>query len=362
MQQYNIEYFRHWAVDKGGECLSTQYANVRTKLKFRCKSGHEWSAQPRKILEGSWCRECVFDRLRKYTVDHDFFSQDTKESFYWAGFLAADGCVGKWSGAHKVQLHLAIKDFDHLYKFRKTIKSNKPFRFRQRKSPGSDTMCYSHEIRITSPRMFNDLKRFNIVERKTYIYTMPEWIKDHPYVHHFMRGYIDGDGCFTLAQNKGQDPHVLFCMRGTYQFLQSFHDVLVNNGVVKENAYGHRLKIRPKDGKKYPAFDRLTYSGNTVISKMYDFLYKDATVCLERKKEVASNAKKYAVYGNGKRKKKRKESSLKLTKEELLSLVGQFKTQRAVATHLECTAANISWWVKELGISKEEMCTVTGKS
>lgn len=28
---------------------------------------------------------------KKYTCDDDFFSRDNPESFYWAGFIAADG-------------------------------------------------------------------------------------------------------------------------------------------------------------------------------------------------------------------------------------------------------------------------------
>ncbi len=33
-----------------------------------------------------------FNFIYKYTCDDDFFSRDTEEAFYWAGFIAADGC------------------------------------------------------------------------------------------------------------------------------------------------------------------------------------------------------------------------------------------------------------------------------
>jgi hypothetical protein len=41
-----------------GECLSTEYVNATTKLRFRCREGHEWDAPPAAIVQGSWCWAC----------------------------------------------------------------------------------------------------------------------------------------------------------------------------------------------------------------------------------------------------------------------------------------------------------------
>ena len=48
----------------GGECLSKEYQNSQTKLRWRCKRGHEWEAVPNSIAphrghKGSWCRLCA---------------------------------------------------------------------------------------------------------------------------------------------------------------------------------------------------------------------------------------------------------------------------------------------------------------
>lgn len=37
--------------------------------------------------------------------------EDTNESYYWAGFIAADGCINKHS---RLTVVLSIKDFEHL--------------------------------------------------------------------------------------------------------------------------------------------------------------------------------------------------------------------------------------------------------
>lgn len=42
----------------GGWCNWNEYINKRTPIIFRCASGHEWSAQPQSIFNGSWCRKC----------------------------------------------------------------------------------------------------------------------------------------------------------------------------------------------------------------------------------------------------------------------------------------------------------------
>lgn len=46
------------AQNRGGQCISDHYVNSNTKLRFRCKEGHEWLATPSKIKLGRWCPEC----------------------------------------------------------------------------------------------------------------------------------------------------------------------------------------------------------------------------------------------------------------------------------------------------------------
>ncbi len=49
----------HVIVEKhGGKCLSKDYINSKTKLKWQCKEGHIWEAQPSNIKSGKWCPVC----------------------------------------------------------------------------------------------------------------------------------------------------------------------------------------------------------------------------------------------------------------------------------------------------------------
>lgn len=43
----------------GGKCISSQYVDCHTKLKWKCKSGHIWEATPSNVKKGSWCPICA---------------------------------------------------------------------------------------------------------------------------------------------------------------------------------------------------------------------------------------------------------------------------------------------------------------
>lgn len=53
-----LQEFQEISKQKGGLCLSTEYVNQNTKLRFRCKKGHEWEGLPTNIKGGKWCLKC----------------------------------------------------------------------------------------------------------------------------------------------------------------------------------------------------------------------------------------------------------------------------------------------------------------
>lgn len=57
-QRGTIEEMQKIAKQRDGNCLSKQYKNVNSKLKWKCKEGHIWEAIPNHIKKGSWCPQC----------------------------------------------------------------------------------------------------------------------------------------------------------------------------------------------------------------------------------------------------------------------------------------------------------------
>jgi len=47
-----------YAEKRGGKCLSEKYVNIKTKLKWECKYGHQWEARASIINQNNWCPKC----------------------------------------------------------------------------------------------------------------------------------------------------------------------------------------------------------------------------------------------------------------------------------------------------------------
>ena len=68
-RRLTIEQMQQIARDRGGQCLSTVYVNVDTKLLWECDKGHQWMAISSSVKRGSWCRLCAFSRSRRSLHD-----------------------------------------------------------------------------------------------------------------------------------------------------------------------------------------------------------------------------------------------------------------------------------------------------
>ena len=54
-----IEKMQELATNKGGKCLSKNYSNMHEKLKWECHLGHVWDTAPANIKKGAWCPICL---------------------------------------------------------------------------------------------------------------------------------------------------------------------------------------------------------------------------------------------------------------------------------------------------------------
>jgi len=63
---YSIEFFKELSEERSGQCLSVEYINIHTKLKWRCEEGHKWMATPNSVKRGSWCPICARSNKRHY--------------------------------------------------------------------------------------------------------------------------------------------------------------------------------------------------------------------------------------------------------------------------------------------------------
>lgn len=55
----SIDDARRIAAERGGQCLSDDYHNQKTILRWMCEYGHEWKAAAGSVRQGSWCPQCA---------------------------------------------------------------------------------------------------------------------------------------------------------------------------------------------------------------------------------------------------------------------------------------------------------------
>lgn len=215
---------------------------------------------------------------RKYTLNENYFEKiDTEEKAYWLGFLMADGCIIESNNC--IQIRLAAIDISHLEKFKKSLNSTHKIFNEQihTKFPNKrSVICESSYIRIYSKKMMQDVITHGIVANKTgkeIFKTFNNDILDTAYI----RGLIDGDGTFTL-----------------YNFKNKNNPNLQTNIVLR--LYGNKELVTDCNEYIYNKFKFTTPVNISTNRNMYvmqfssakaihvlDYLYKDATIYLERK-------------------------------------------------------------------------------
>lgn len=210
--------------------------------------------------------------LPQYNCNHNFFSYDNEQSFYWSGFIAADGNVYK----KRLSVTLNSQDHQHLIKLKENIQFTGPVKNgskpEKRQNFIKNEYFYSR-IRITSSQLIKDLLKFNIVENKSKIYKFPVNLLNNENVKHFIRGLIDGDGGIYFNKK----PKVFFC--GTENCVTTIFFFL------KE-----KLQLESGFIKKYKHSDNLSYLSfekNNDVNKILHYLYDNSTIFLDRKKQVA---------------------------------------------------------------------------
>ena len=93
-------------------------------------------------------------------------------------------------------------------------------------------------------------------------------------IHHFMRGYFDGDGCICISNNQAY-----FTVIGTPEFLNGYEYYLLKT--LNRTTPNKRKHTK----RHHEQTEWIVYGGNKQCKKIYDYLYKDATIYLDRKKQ-----------------------------------------------------------------------------
>lgn len=224
-----------------------------------------------------------------YTYDKEYFKViDTPEKAYWLGFIYADGSINAVKGRTTLSLEIGLQLSDemHLHKFLKSLNSNNPIQHRVYHNYKNNKNYESCRTIINCTAMCKDLINLGCVPNKSLILKFPKNdIVPENLMSHFIRGYFDGDGgIFYLEKkyhnnlrNNDYDTWVCRCyFTGNIQFITELKKYLETKvGIIVG-------KITPD--KRSKAISISIY-GKDNIKKFGEYIYKNSTVELDRKKE-----------------------------------------------------------------------------
>lgn len=217
-------------------------------------------------------------QCRRSDLDETFFDViDSEVKAYWLGYLAADGTIrvrdkkidenGKTkTRGNAIHLKLSITDEEHLKKFRDVICPNSVLKYATSivmTKKGNESISHNVILNLYSNYLVSQIIDKGVGPRKTFTIGKPNI--DEKYMRHYIRGLFDGDGSLSITDNKRITYVIATASENMANFLMELFDSL---GIMMRR-YGINCVINRKED----------------TMKFYHYIYDDATIWLERKKD-----------------------------------------------------------------------------
>lgn len=211
---------------------------------------------------------------RKYTLDESYFKIiDTEAKAYFLGLLYADGCNVKNKG---FTISLQEKDAQILDLLNYELKSNRPIKIKYLNKKNKNWQN-SHTLYVGNQVMSYDLEKLGCVPAKSLILDFPteKQVPKH-LIHHFVRGYIDGDGSISDS-TKGNRHRFSLSVVGTLAFCEKLAKILSDKTFTKFN-------ISKRFKNKETTTRQLRPTGGCKVTlSILDWVYSDCNFYIKRK-------------------------------------------------------------------------------
>lgn len=247
------------------EMLKMYNEDKMSLQKIADKKGICISVVHRVLKELNYIPRTNREQALKYTFDENYFENiDSEHKAYWLGYICADATIYEKTNTDSGILKIEMKKDDQeiAEKIKLDLKSNHPIKYYGNKYYPTYQCA---RVVFKSNKLIQDLHKYGIGAKKSLTIQFPIQLIDNNYVGAFIRGYFDGDGSISLpTQHRSLDVRIL----GTKQFLETIKEICkIDCTISKPKGAIHELRITATEMK----------------IKFLTFIYKDATLYLQRK-------------------------------------------------------------------------------
>lgn len=223
--------------------------------------------------------------FQKRGFNTDYFDViDDEHKAYWLGFIMADGSIShpskETTGVSRLTLNLSIKDIGLLQRFKEDIQASNSIieEYTPNGTYAKNKMC---RLSLNSIKFCQSLKRYGIDRCKTGKETFPINIIPRHLMKHFIRGFFDGDGCVTYSKRDNIVNPTFSFTSANSEFLKELKTFLTD-----EIGTSQAISVVPsgKQGDRVKRSYQLSYGRKADVMNFYNYIYDDATIFLERKK------------------------------------------------------------------------------
>ena len=205
--------------------------------------------------------------------EHYFEFIDTETKAYLLGFIMADGNINeRYNSQPAIRLEVHSKDVSVLELMKKEFNSVNKITLNKKRN--------HVRFSVHSSIMANDLAKYGVVPRKTGIERFPLELLDDTMRQHFLRGFFDGDGWFSIVHRRNRKKHTF-----SLGFAKNIHMLMDIRNFLSSVIEDLSL-VKIVHVKGYPEYGMLLFNKKKNVLDIANFLYKDATVYLKRKFET----------------------------------------------------------------------------
>lgn len=204
---------------------------------------------------------------RKYDINENYFDViDDPNKAYILGLLYADG--NRSGNSNTITINLQEGDRDILDKIKNCIGFSGPLMYIDYHS--RDNRQNQWKLVISNKHMAEQLYQYGVVPNKEFKVEFPKFLNEE-LLPHFIRGYLDGDGCICKTEKR-------VSLTGTEMLLSGIKSYV-------ENKLGIHFSLSHYN-KKNPITCDIRIAGRNQCKKFLDYIYDNATIYLNRKYEL----------------------------------------------------------------------------